>query len=209
MTESNLVWYACYGSNLDRNRFLCYIEGGNPKGSAKKEVGCKDKTHPLVEKEMIIPHPLYFAKNAGRWNNGGVAFIGHKESEKEFTLGRMYLITAEQFKDVVRQENDDFSLSVNLTDVIKKKSMTFRKSWYGHIISLGEVENYPIFTFTAYWDKADVQYQVPSNEYLATILRGLLNTHKLTNQELIDYIIDKPGIKDNYTSDQILSLLNK
>jgi len=28
IAESSHVWYACYGSNLYRPRFMCYIEGG-------------------------------------------------------------------------------------------------------------------------------------------------------------------------------------
>ena len=29
------VWYASYGSNLARDRFLCYLEGGRPKGATR------------------------------------------------------------------------------------------------------------------------------------------------------------------------------
>ncbi|WP_225228577.1 hypothetical protein [Bacillus sp. PS06] len=207
MQQSNLVWYASYGSNLDRNRFLCYIEGGMPKGSSKKERGCKDKTHPLIEKDIIIPHSLYFAKNAARWNHGGVAFIGHETKIDDFTFGRMYLITADQFKDVVRQENDDNTLDINLTEVIDKKASTFRNSWYGHIIHLGEQDLYPIFTFTSFWDQGDVPYQGPSDEYLSTILRGIKNTYTMTDEELINYIKNKKGIKDNLSINHIKTLL--
>jgi hypothetical protein len=28
VVESSHVWYACYGSNMWKKRFMCYIEGG-------------------------------------------------------------------------------------------------------------------------------------------------------------------------------------
>ncbi|MFC4322859.1 hypothetical protein [Litchfieldia salsa] len=207
MSGSNLVWYASYGSNLDRNRFLCYIEGGTPTGSSKKEVGCRDKTHPLMEKEIIIPHTLYFAKNADRWNNGGVAFIGHGINNEENTLGRMYLITDEQFKDLVCQENNQISIHMDLEEVIKEQSSTFRKSWYGHIVYLGEQDQHPIFTFTSYWDLREVCYQIPSDEYLSTIIRGIKSTYKISDEDLLTYIMSKEGIKGKLSKEHIANLL--
>lgn len=75
------VWYASYGSNLNRDRFLCYIKGGKPKGSEKAEIGCEDKALPIKEATYIMHYPLYFAKSAVRWQNQGVAFIGLKQDE--------------------------------------------------------------------------------------------------------------------------------
>jgi hypothetical protein len=34
-SDTRLVWYAGYGSNLLRRRFDCYIKGGKPEGSGK------------------------------------------------------------------------------------------------------------------------------------------------------------------------------
>ena len=31
------LWYASYGSNLNLDRFMCYIVGGKPKNSTKIE----------------------------------------------------------------------------------------------------------------------------------------------------------------------------
>ena len=41
-----LVWYACYGSNLLKERFLCYIRGGRPIGAQRTFYGCKNKKEP-------------------------------------------------------------------------------------------------------------------------------------------------------------------
>lgn len=89
--NKNYVWYACYGSNLLKERFMLYI----------KE--CNDKTEPSCEKPIIIHHDLYFANSSSRWENKGVAFIKPEKNEKVATLGRMYIITEEQFLEI--QEN--------------------------------------------------------------------------------------------------------
>jgi hypothetical protein len=99
-----LVWYASYGSNLKRERFVCYIKGGTPKGSAKRNEGCRDKSEPAESRPISINGEIYFAGQSRPWGNGGVAFI-RENSEQGSTLGRKYLITEEQFNDVVMQEN--------------------------------------------------------------------------------------------------------
>ena len=60
MTDKNLVWYIGYGSNLSKERFLCYITGGQPIGNAKSYEGCRDKTLPISDKSIIINNDLYF-----------------------------------------------------------------------------------------------------------------------------------------------------
>ena len=101
----NLVWYASYGSNLLYSRFMCYIKGGTPEGSTKLCPGCSDKTPPQDRRQKTIQHELYFAKNSPSWKGKGVAFIKSHKDDNTKTRGRMYLITKEQFTQVVRQEN--------------------------------------------------------------------------------------------------------
>ena len=86
--NQNYVWYACYGSNLYKKRFMEYI---------KK---CPDPSSPKGDKKILVPYPLYFAKESSRWG-GGVAFIGLRKNRKNPSLGRMYLITEEQFEDTL------------------------------------------------------------------------------------------------------------
>ena len=101
----DLVWYASYGSNLLYDRFMCYINGGTPEGSSKRCEGCSDRTPPQDRKSITIPHELYFAENSRSWEGKGVAFVKSQRNENFQTLGRMYLITREQFVQIVRQEN--------------------------------------------------------------------------------------------------------
>ena len=90
---------------------------------------------------------MYFAKKSESWDNGGV--IRTNFGSKIDTLGRMYLITKEQFIDVVKQETgDQANLSIDFDKAIENGSLVFKeRSWYGNIIYLGTQYNSPIFTF--------------------------------------------------------------
>jgi hypothetical protein len=207
MSDQKYVWYACYGSNLSRDRFLCYILGGTPAGSSEEEKGCRNKALPKADKSVSIPYPLYFALEAGRWSNRGVAFLGLNRDDMEKTLGRMYLITEEQFLEVVSQENNGLKFDINLNDVKKETAKVFRESWYGNIVYLGDEQGFPIFTFTAYWDVQDKTQNAPSPEYAQTIIRGIKETYHMPDQEVANYLQSKPGIKGNITGDALFELV--
>lgn len=206
--EESYVWYASYGSNLSRDRFLCYIKGGRPKGSEKREVGCRDKSLPIAEETYIMQYPLYFAKESQRWQKQGVAFIGLSKDKSYHTYSRKYLITVEQFMDVVKQENNGGEVNLHLEAVIKRGSMKFRDSWYGTILYLGEEDGYPILTFTADWD-LNVPFNKPSNEYLSMIIHGLKTTLSLGDKEILNYFITKPGIAGNYTKTELKNVIKQ
>lgn len=206
--RQSLVWYASYGSNLlYKDGFLCYIKSGVRRGANQKENGCKDKTPPRKNKPIDIPFPLYFAERSPRWNGGGVAFIGLSKDEYNLTVCRMYLITEQQFIDVVKQENENSTISIDFEEVKRIGSKVFSKSWYGNIIYLGKNEGYPIFTFTHYNNLEDHKYNTPSAAYLQIIAAGLKETRKWTEDEIVDYLLQKPGIKESYNKEELKKLI--
>ena len=150
--QSNLVWYACYGSNILYARFLCYIQGGTFYANAKEYRGCTDKTPPRSTKAIIIPYEMYFGNESGSWlvngKKAGVAFLDLEK--RATTLGRMYLVTEEQFHEIWEQEGK-------------------KENWYDKIIDLGECDNYPIKTFTS--SKRRIP-NAPSDKYLEVICKG-------------------------------------
>lgn len=203
---SEYIWYASYGSNLSRDRFLCYIKGGKPEGSSKVELGCRDRSLPIDESTYIMNFPLYFAKESERWQKQGVAFIGLKKDESYHTYSRKYLITVEQFFDIVKQENNGTVLDIDITEVIKNGVKTYRDSWYGTLLYLGEDDGYPIITFTSDFD-LDVPYNKPSQEYLCMIISGLKTTLELEKNDIVDYISTKPGVINTYSKSEIERLI--
>lgn len=167
--EQTFVWYACYGSNLCKERFLWYIQGGGPKNN----YGCQDKTLPVVDRPYIINHELYFANQSRTWSNGGVAFLKTERNEKAYTLGRAYLITAAQFEDIKKQEG----ASAN---------------WYGHVLDLGTLGGIPVKTLTRVPGNIG-QYIIntPSLEYLDMLRRGLWEAYpSMTVEEVSRYLND-------------------
>lgn len=202
----NDVWYASYGSNLNKERFLCYICGGKPSGSRDVEIGCRDQRLPKQDQPILLPYPLYFAEDSKRWG-GAPAFLGHQKVEENLTLGRIYRITKEQFLDVVKQENGGQVWQLDLEMVKRNGAQTFLNSWYGHIVYVGEQDGLPIYTFTAPWSGEDAHFTSPSKAYLTTIIKGINECYELQDHELVQYFQGKPGVKGNWTDAELTALI--
>ncbi|SHG74966.1 hypothetical protein [Ornithinibacillus halophilus] len=201
------VWYASYGSNISEDRFLCYITGDTPPGSTKAERGCRDNTRPMDSAEVNMPYPLYFAKKRSKWGEGGVAFIDHKKSEAaNATVGKMYLITDEQFADVVAQENNQSTMDIDLEKVIRNGHLKIRPGWYGRIIYLGEENGYPIFTFTNNEPMNVQELNKPAIPYIRTIANGMLDLG-YDQQQVVDYFLTKNGIVGEFSEETLWSYI--
>lgn len=209
MTDSNYIWYACYGSNLFQERFHCYIKGGQPEGSLTYYRGCTDKTLPRDSEELFICSELYFAKKSNSWNGCGVAFIKTNFGISASTLARQYLITKEQFTEIVKQETETIeNLYIDFEFAKKQGSYVFKEnSYYGNIIYLSDQYNYPVFTITN--EKNLSTYNAPSVEYLKAIVKGIQETHTyLSVEEIAEYLITKQGIIDNFNKEELLKIIS-
>lgn len=203
----NYVWYASYGSNTLESRFLCYIKGGRPHGALRINKGCTDPSLPIDSKSININHEVYFAHESKSWNDGGVAFLKAEHNPRTETLGKMYKITENQFHELIEQENRNLKLNIDLDEVVQQKYLIVDDSlWYGKIIHLGHEDNCPIFTFSA--PVTDLNsFNAPSAEYLSTIAAGIKSTYKVTDNELVQYLLSLDGIKDKLTAAEIKKIL--
>ncbi|WP_077601605.1 hypothetical protein [Oceanobacillus sojae] len=200
------VWYVSYGSNISKKRFACYIEGGIPEGSAKSERGCKNITLPKKTKKAILPYPLYFMKEKSKWGKGGVAFIGHEPDKDTKTYARKYLITDEQFGEVVEQENNVDALQIDVQEIMEKGYVDLEEGWYGRVIYLGKEDGAPTFTFTNPDVMGTHGFITPPKSYLSMISRGLKEIG-LTEEEIVEYFLTKPGIEGVFTEDSLLGYI--
>ena len=175
-----MVYYACYGSNLLLERFMCYIRGGRIKGSSKYNIGCRDNTPPIEDKPYIMKRKLYFAGEFKQWGNGSCTFVGTDEEYIQPTISRMYKITKEQFLDIVYQENSipySEELIIDWDKLYKEKELVlFPKSPYGRLMLLEFIMGYPVLTFT--WVEP-IKCNYPSKEYMEVINKGLRETINL------------------------------
>lgn len=203
-SSSHLVWYAVYGSNLLQARFMCYVAGGTPPGSRRANEGCRDKTRPSKVESVVLAGELYFAHRSSRWGGGGIAFMRRSKNSK--TRGRMYLITYEQFNDVVLQENGK---SVNGTTILPPfgsvpdgKDIVLEHLLYGRLILIGEKDESPILTLTA--TDTDLKVAAPSEDYLKTIILGLKEAYpKMGIPDILGYLLRADGVCGLVTPTQL------
>lgn len=208
-TGINEIWYACYGSNIMEERFMCYIQGGTPAGAVKNFQGCSDKTKPKDSKPFIINREMYFAKEAETWNGGGICFLKANRDETIETLGRTYLINSSQFKDLVRQElKFDGEIEIDFEELKNKGHYDCMTSGrYGHLIYLGDIEGKPVVTFTSE-DYLEDEINQPSEAYISTIIKGIKEVHDLSNPEIFEYFRTKTGIENFEMETQLSDILN-
>jgi hypothetical protein len=181
---------------------MAYIAGGSPPGEAFSQVGCTDPTPPREDRPLTIPHELYFAGRSKKWEDGGVCFIHRKPAPGVATLGRMYLVTEDQFKEVFYQENawNDFRkpappgeaappFSIDLGRIPPMGALkTEAPGWYSTLLHLGEVQGHPIFTFTASWDEDRIAQVPPGPRYRETMVRGIRECYGLPQSKVEAYL---------------------
>ncbi|EEF47766.1 histone deacetylase 5 [Ricinus communis] len=199
------IWYATYGSNMWKSRFLCYIQGGQVEGMKKPCSGSMDRKPPKDILWRIFPHRLFFGRESTlTWGLGGVAFVHPASSADEKTYFCMYRITLEQFVDVLLQENvPNYNMSSPVFDsaalqsVINQGSMSlevFKRGWYHNVVYLGQEQNIPILTMTCppsnveSFKSGELPLCAPSKEYANTLIKGLVEGGKLSEEQAIDYI---------------------
>jgi hypothetical protein len=183
MGATTLVWYAAYGSNLDADRFACYLRGGTPRGSTVANPGARDPSPPRERRALFLPGRVYFARWAERWGGGGVAFYD-PEAEGP-AAARAYLVTTDQFDDVAAQEGP----------------------WYARHLDLGELEGRPLRSFTAAWGRADVVATAPHEPYLRTVACGLVDAHGWTPEEAAAYLCGLDGCAGAWDPADVAALL--
>ncbi len=205
-TNPDMVWYACYGSNMDLNRFLIYIQGGQLviNGQVKTYRACENDIQPPINSEpYLIQRRFYFAKESGTWNNRGVGFISAKSNKRSLTYARLYLISKNQFSHLFASENGRRTSTINYEQLCNTKLLDFDYNFYNRVLQLNEnYKGYPIITFT---NKDVLPLNYPMDEYLRLISNGLKITHKLSNKDIAEYFSKS---KIGLSRKTILTILN-
>jgi hypothetical protein len=192
-TESR-VWYAAYGSNLLKERFMCYLEGKEfitnttvLRAPPRCEAGTQIQgDHPFNDQPFKLPFKLYFAHEKTKWGPGGVAFVEIERVHPLPTLGRAYLLTLQQLKCVARGENGG-SHPIDIKDEMLFGSAgttheitTDHQGWYPVLLLCGslnyKVAQVPVVTLTG-WPEKTVPRNPPSLIYRNTIRKGLHQTY--------------------------------
>lgn len=208
---SEAVWYAAYGSNLDRARFHCYVAGGRPAGATRTYPGCRDRTPPRRESAADVGHGLYFAGSSSVWG-GAVAFVEVSAAAPTPTHVRLYLLTWEQFGEVHAQDNRGGSTDGALPTIATLRSesaVVVGSGWYDTVVHLGDHDGLPVLTFTAS-DRAVVgDAAAPTDAYAATMARGLADSHGLSPAQAARYVAAAPGAAGRVREDHLAELFSR
>jgi hypothetical protein len=205
--HDDLIWYASYGSNVNRARFLCYLQGGTPSGTSLPQRGARDRSVPLDDAPCTFRSAIRFAGYSARWE-GAPALLEHR-SASPGALGRRYLITKEQFADVVAQENGaEGPLAIPFDEVRPEGHTLIDTRGYDTIIGLDPVDGIPVATFTSSKVPEKRPAAAPSASYLGTIVRGLAEVHDLAHETLARRLHSADGVAPTWTIERIQRLLD-
>lgn len=161
------LWYVAYGSNLLRERLLCYLAGGRPPGGRRDNPGARDSRPPTAHRAVELPHPIMFGGPSRTWR-GGPAYL---DVERDGAAdGRGWRITHEQFEDLVAQENGLAPGAVSISAAVLSEGGVVVPSGYGRIVPLDSIDGEPAATVTYVRRPID---RDPDPAYLELIRRGL------------------------------------
>jgi len=203
----NLVWYASYGSNCERSRFLLYLHGGRRPGTHGDHRGARNPSPPLDSAPVEFPTQVAFTGRSRRWG-GGVAFLEHQvRPNMPGALGRRYLITKEQFDDVVAQESHRPTANVDIDQLDRGKVSVIGSGWYDGLLTLEPVDGIPVVTFTSPRPPEATEAAAPSIDYLATILTGLDQVHEIGCERIVDRLRLVAVIAATWTQQELLDIV--
>lgn len=201
------VWYVAYGSNLCLQRFRCYLAGGTPVGGRRRYDGCRDPRDPGEVVSLHAPGGLRFAGESTVWG-GGMAFYDAERSGRVACRG--YLVTVEQFADVVAQEmrrppGGPFSqeLARMVTDGDGVHAMGPGR--YETLARLGTRGGAPMVTVTCA-DVTTLEPAAPSAAYLRRIATGLREAHGWDAERAARYLAGHEGIDGTWSYDELVEV---
>lgn len=199
------VWYAAYGSNLHRDRFLRYLLGGRPPGARRTYRGARERTEPSDDRPLTMAGSVFFGWDSTTWG-GGIAF--YDADADGTTLARAYLLTDRQLADVAAQEmRREPGTDLDLSQVLAESRHVLGPGRYEALHLVGELEGHPVLTFTTP-DPARLRRNPPAPAYLRTMAEGLREAHALDDDAIASYLAGRPGAGQAWRDTEVLRLLS-
>ena len=127
MIATDPIWYVAYGSNLLADRFESYILGCGDDAVWGGHRGSADATLPAGDRQVVVPHPVYFGGHSRRWD--GACCICPVEplgDDRLPVVGRAWLVTWGQMVDIVAQENGLPTSAATLPDLVPEPGAAVR-----------------------------------------------------------------------------------
>jgi hypothetical protein len=194
------IWYVAYGSNLGAHRFGCYLAGGRPDGGMRTYPGCRDPSPPAATFSLELPGALVFAGESRVWG-GGMAFFDPQGSCS--VACRAYLLTTEQFADVVAQEmrlepGGEFAQALVAVAPGVGELHRMGLGRYETVVRVGTRDDVPLLTVTN-GDVPGLIPAAPSRAYVRSIAAGLRDAHGWDEARIASYLAAAPGARGHWT----------
>lgn len=205
------VWYAAYGSNLHAARLAYYREGGTLPGTTHTYAGFRDRTPPLKTQALTLPGTIYFAWESPVWT-GGAAFYADQPADgwPKGAAARGYLLTYEQFSDLVTQEMYRTpGTDLDIPALVEAGKTRLGPGRYETVVSVGDIDGYPALTFTSPWDPSTVELNRPSGRYLSMLATGLRESHQWSPGEVFSYLSKLPGVQGHWDIRELRALIEQ
>jgi hypothetical protein len=202
-----LVWYAAYGSNLLTERFLTYLRGGPVPGSGTGRVqqGARNPAAPRDDRPLRIDRVMLFGQESRTWGGGGVCFVDPSNVIAGDTLGRGWLVTAEQLADVWAQENGATAgPEIDVRRLRADGHLRSGQRWYPRLEYLGELDGAPVATITCEHTPSP---NAGGEQYLQVVGRGLMETWALDSAAAAQYLASRIGNDGQVDSDALAARL--
>ncbi|MER7847304.1 histone deacetylase [Kitasatospora sp. NPDC096077] len=184
---------------------MYYIAGGRPPGGARVYPGCRDQHPPRATLPVLLPGQLYFALESAVWG-GGMGFYDQTDGGE--MPARAYLITPDQFSDIAAQEMHELpGRDLDLAPALTQGSARLGPGRYETLVCAGQIDGYPVLTFTAPWRRMDATMTRPSAAYLRNFASGLREAHGWSTEEAAGYLSARPGAAGSWTAEAIVDAL--
>jgi hypothetical protein len=172
--------------------------------------GCRDPSGPSQVLSLEIPGGLVFSGESKVWT-GGMAFYNPYAAAR--VAARAYLITADQFADVVAQEmrrppGGEFALALSAVAPTVKTLHAMGPGRYETITRVGERDDVPMLTMT-HGEPAALEPAAPSAAYLTWIAAGLHEAHGWDDEQIAEYLLTAPGVSENWTKRDLLASVGR
>ena len=198
-----LLWYVAYGTNLSSARFHVYLQGGRPAGGARDYPGARNPLIPERDVALMIPGGIRFVGVSSVWGGGMAIYDAQADGE---VAARAYLITAEQFVDVLAQETRRSpGMSLDLAPSFRGDRYSRGVGGYSILVRVGERRGVPLVTFTHDRDTAPM-LAAPSAAYLAAMATGLREAHGWSEVQINRYLSALPGVAPAIRADGQLDM---
>ena len=199
------LWYAAYGSNMSPARLHCYLAGGCPPGATRTYPGARDRTLPREQRPVALDGAVYFAWHSPTWD-GGIAF--YDPDEPGSSVGTAYRLSLGQLSDLAHQEmHREPGTDLLLDPLWESGRHALGPGRYESLHVVDRLDDLPVVTFTSSWRLSEAELNPPTAPYLATMARGLAETHGWDTATVTDYLLARPGVGARWDTAAIGALL--